>query len=327
MRRWLSGVLVLFVLVGCGSSASSAEIPYLTGRVTDNAEILGAETRSRLTERLADHEARTGAQVAVLTVATLNGGSIEPFAAEVFQAWGLGQRGADNGVLMVVVPNDRRMRIEVGYGLEATLTDLLAGRIIRDVMTPRFRAGDYDGGVEAGVDAILRVLQGGGLPEVPAGEASARADPSSRPFFEGSDLSLPERILIGAFVFGIIGLFTVIGILTPGVGWFLYLFLIPFWAMFPVIVVGTHGALYLLGTYLVGFPVVKLVMPRTPWYEKARQALRTRGGASIGGFTVKTSGSGRSWSSGGSSRSRSFGGGGFSGGGGSSGGGGASGGW
>ncbi|PKL15340.1 MAG: hypothetical protein CVV49_21505, partial [Spirochaetae bacterium HGW-Spirochaetae-5] len=110
-----------------------------------------------------------------------------------------------------------------------------------------------------------------------------------------------------------------IGILTPGMGWFLYFFLIPFWATFPIVVLGTTGTLYLLITYVVGFPIAKLILARTDWYEKAQKDLKTKGRASIGGFTVGSGGSGSSsWSSGGSS---------FSGGGGSSGGGGASGSW
>ncbi|HET9663536.1 MAG TPA: hypothetical protein VFP00_04845, partial [Burkholderiales bacterium] len=135
------------------------------------------------------------------------------------------------------------------------------------------------------------------------------------------DLPLTERILFGAFIFGIIGLFTIIGVMTPGVGWFLYLFLIPFWAMFPIVVVGTKGALVLLACYLIGFPLAKFVLTRSAWYEKAKNDLKTKGHASIGGFSLGRSSSGSSsWSSSSSSSS-------FSGGGGRSGGGGSSGSW
>jgi uncharacterized protein len=308
--------LVTAALLAAGI-VSGADVPYLAGRVTDNAEILSEGVRRSLTERLKAHEDRTGNQVAVLTVPTLGGGSIEDYAVAVFEAWKLGQKGKDNGVLVVVVPNDRRMRIEVGYGLEGTLTDLAAGRIIRNSMTPRFKAGDYDGGVEAGVQAVLDVLEKGETPGSESDEAS-RTEGSSGFQFDAPDLPITERILIGAFIFGLIGLFTVVGILTPGAGWFLYLFLTPFWAMFPIIVVGTKGALILLITYLVTFPVAKLIISKTGWYKKAKEDLRTKGRASIGGFTVSSGRSGGSWSSGGS---------GFSGGGGSSGGGGASGSW
>jgi len=302
-------------------AAGAADVPFLSGRVVDNAEVLGGETKKRLTARLKAHEAETTQQIAVLTVPSLEGESVESYAEQVFNTWKLGQKGKDNGVLVLVAPNERRMRIEIGYGLEGTLTDVAASRIVRNVMTPRFKEGDFDAGVEQGVAAVIGQLTGAA--EAPADDPRpAVAEKKSDKFFEGPDLSIPERILIGAFIFGIIGLFTVLGVLTPGMGWFLYFFLIPFWAMFPIVVVGTTGALWLFGTYLVAFPIAKLIVSRQPWYEKAKQDIKTKGTAQIGGFTLTSGGgsSSSSWSSGSS-------GGGFSGGGGSSGGGGASGSW
>jgi len=300
--------------------AAGVEIPFLAGRVTDNAEILTEGMRRTLTELLKSHEDRTGNQIAVLTVPTIEGENIEEYSSAVFGAWKLGQKGKDNGILVIVVPNERRMRIEVGYGLEGTMTDLLAGRIIRNIMTPRFKTGDFDGGVESGVKAIVATLEGREVMNI-ADSADSKKKSSYGFQFDELDLSLTERILLGAFIFGIIGLFSVIGVLTPGVGWFLYFFLIPFWAVFPIIVVGTGAALYLLTSYMIVFPIAKLLLRNTDWYNKANMALRTRGRASIGGFTITPGGSGGSWSSG------SSGGSGFSGGGGSSGGGGASGSW
>lgn len=310
----LASLLALFLLSAL--CAAAVEVPYLTGRVTDNAQILSPETRRTLTERLKAHEDKTTNQVAVLTVPSLEGEGIEEYAVAVFNDWKLGQKGKDNGILLIVAPNDRRMRIEVGYGLEGTLTDGTAGSIIRNVITPHFKKSDYNKGIEEGVAAILSILEGGRPPEDKAvtGGQTGRAVSE----LEMPDLPLTERILIGAFIFGIIGLFTFIGVLTPGVGWFLYFFLIPFWATFPIVVIGTTGTLYLLITYLVAYPVAKLLLKKTSWYQKAVNDLQTKGQADIGGFTVTSGGSGGSWSSGGS---------GFSGGGGSSGGGGASGSW
>jgi uncharacterized protein len=307
------------VALALASIALAADVPYLSGRVVDNAEILKSATRSALADKLKDHEARTTNQVVVLTVRTIGDESIEQYATEVFEQWKLGQKGKDNGVLVIVVPNDRKMRIEVGYGLEGALTDAQASRIIRNEMTPAFKAGDYDGGVTAGVDAVLRVLEGGAEPDTMVASGSS----SPKAFFNESDLPpWPVRILLGAFVFGIIGLFTVVGVMTPGMGWFLYFFLIPFWAMFPIMIVGVRGALVCLGTYVIAFPIAKLVVSRQPWYAKAKTDLKAKGTTTIGGWTMSTGGGGgSSWSSGGG------GGGGFSGGGGSSGGGGASGSW
>lgn len=299
-------------------AALAADVPYLTGRITDNAEILGDATKQKLNSQLKALEDETAIQIVVLTVPSLEGESIESYAENVFNTWKLGQKGKDNGVLVLVAPNERRMRIEVGYGLEGSLTDVAASRIVRNVMTPRFKEGNYNAGVEAGVKAIIDLFDGA---EIPANDPHPAVEKKHDAFFEGPDLSITERILIGAFIFGIIGLFTVLGILTPGMGWFLYFFLIPFWAMFPIVVVGTTGALFLLGTYLVGFPIAKLIVSRMAWYEKAKRDIKTKGSASIGGFIVGGSSGGSSWSSGSSS------GGGFSGGGGSSGGGGASGSW
>src|ERR671931_914681 len=111
-------------------AAAAADVPFLTGRVVDNAQILSSEARTRLTAMLKAHEDATGNQIAVLTVPTIRPQSIEEFAVAVFNSWKLGQKARNNGVLVVVVPEDRRMRIEVGYGLEPVLTDSTAGAII-----------------------------------------------------------------------------------------------------------------------------------------------------------------------------------------------------
>ena len=306
---------LLPLLLLAGSIPARVDVPYLTGRVTDYAQIMSQPARESLTEKLKAHEDQTGNQIAVLTISTIGDESIEEYANVVFQEWGLGRKDRDNGILILVVPDDRRMRIEVGYGLEATLTDGMAGEIIRTVMTPRFRNGDYDAGITEGAMAVIRVLEGGEMPET----AVASSGGSQGFHMEGPDLSLKERILFGAFIFGIIGLFTFIGIATPGIGWFLYFFLIPFWAMFPIVVFGGEGAFRCLVAYVVGFPIIKLTVRNTKWYKKAKKSARRKGRKSTGVFGMSSRSSGRSWSSGSSGS--------FSGGGGSSGGGGASGSW
>ena len=113
MKRTVLSI-VLSAIILLASIVAAADIPYLTGRVTDNSQILSKETRQSLTESLKAHESRTGNQIAVLTIPTLDGESIEDYATKVFEAWKLGQKGKDNGLLLIVVSNDRRMRIEVG---------------------------------------------------------------------------------------------------------------------------------------------------------------------------------------------------------------------
>jgi uncharacterized protein len=312
---------VAWLLLACGAQA--ADVPYLTGRVVDEAGILSPGARERLAATSKAHEEKTSNQVIVLTLPTLDGESIEDYATRAFAAWKLGQAGKDNGVLVIVVPNDRRMRIEVGYGLEGTLPDVVAARIIREQMTPRFKAGDYDGGVLDGVNAIVARLEGRASTSADVQAPAVRSDAAS--VFDSEEIRRldsdlppwPMRILIGAFVFGIIGLFTFLGIVTPGSGWFLYVFLIPFWAMFPIVIVGVKGALVLLTIYIVAFPIAKVALRNRPWYQKASKQLRTTGQATIGGVVI----------GGGGSSSGGGGGGGVSGGGGSSGGGGASGSW
>jgi uncharacterized protein len=319
VRRAFYWLIAFTWMLAAGAFAQQADVPYLTGRIVDNAEILKPDTRKRLAETLRQHEQKTTNQVAVLTVPTLQGNSVEEFAVRVFEQWKLGQKGKDNGVLVVVAPQDRRMRIEVGYGLEGVLPDAIAARIIRNVMTPRFKQGNYDAGIAEGVEAIVAHLEGK--------EAPAAAEPQETrqgEFIKAPDMPLEEKILFGAFIFGIIGLFTIIGIITPGMGWFMYLFLIPFWAMFPIAIFGSGITLYILIAYLVGFPIAKLLVSRSETYRTASRDIKKKGFARVGGFTVGSSGG--SWSSGGSSWSSSSGGG-FSGGGGSSGGGGASGSW
>ena len=258
-------IALLFVILATFSIAYGTDVPYLTGRVNDNAQILSENARKSLTETLKEHEDRTTNQIVILTIPSLEGESIEDFANKVFNEWKLGQKDKNNGILIVIVPEERKMRIEVGYGLESTLTDLSSGRIIRNIMAPRFKEGDFDGGITDGTLAVISILNGNDLPEsAVVDETAGSSVQSDISGFENPDMSITMRILLGAFIFGIIGLFTIIGILTPGVGWFLYLFLIPFWAMFPIIIVGTKGALICLITYLILFPATKLYFEKIP---------------------------------------------------------------
>ena len=136
------------------------KLPPLTGRVVDLADVLSPAQEAALTEQLAAHEGRTSNQVVVATLPSLQGYDIERFAVDLFRAWGLGQKDRNNGVLLLVAPNEREVRIEAGYGLEGTLTDALSSDIIHSRILPRFRAGDLPGGISSGVDGILSVIEG-----------------------------------------------------------------------------------------------------------------------------------------------------------------------
>jgi uncharacterized protein len=269
-----------------------------------------------LTGALEAHERATADQIVVLTTPTLGGEPVESYANRVFHAWALGQKGKDNGVLVVVAPHDRKMRIEVGYGLEATLPDAAAGRIVDNVMKPRFKAGDYERGISDGVTAVVAALEGRPVP-------TAESTPPDR--FEPVDMPWPARILGAVFIFGLLGLFTFGAIMVSGAtGWVLYVFLIPFWLTFPMALFGVPGGCVMLGVHLVGFPIVRARVARSEWYREKMTSLRAmKGSARVGGAVAIVTGDGGSDGS----SSGGGGGGGYSGGGGDSGGGGASGSW
>lgn len=303
--NWMFSVSLTFF--SCFAFAQQKSLPELWGlHVHDEAKVLSQPTVDLLENQLRIYEDSTSNQIAILTVSSLEGENIEEYALRVAEKWKLGQKDKDNGALLLISVDDHKLRIEVGYGLEGVLTDALTSRIIRNEIAPQFREDDYDGGVKAGVDAMIAAIGGE--------YTSADSDPGS------AELGWKERLLIGAFVFFILGIFTFVGLFVPGCGgWFLYAFLIPFYAIFPMVVLGETGALTLLATYVVGFPVVKFFIGKTNWGQKMVKRMgNTRQG---GGWSSGSGWSGGGWSSGGG------GGGGFSGGGGSFGGGGSSGSW
>jgi uncharacterized protein len=153
-------------LLLCFSFAAAAEVavPPLSGRVVDQTGTLSGSDVAALTQTLKDLETRKGSQIAVLIVPTTDPESIEQFSIRVAEAWKIGRRKIDDGALLVVAKNDRRLRIEVGYGLEGALTDATTRRIIDEDITPKFKSGDFAGGISAGVDRMIRVIDGEQLP-------------------------------------------------------------------------------------------------------------------------------------------------------------------
>ena len=151
---------VLFLASAFTSLSFALDVPPLTGRVVDLAHVLPTATVDSLTAKLKAHEETTGNQVAVLVLPSLEGEPFESFSHRVATTWTLGQKGTDNGVLILVAMKERKIRLEVGYGLEGALTDARSAQIIRNEIVPRFRAGDVSGGVAAGVDAVLKTIEG-----------------------------------------------------------------------------------------------------------------------------------------------------------------------
>jgi uncharacterized protein len=151
----LAAVLLLCLVPALGYAF---DLPPLTGRVVDQAGVIPANARDAIDAKLKDLEDKSGIQLVVATVKSLQGGDIETFANDLFRSWKLGEAKKNNGVLLLVAPAERKVKIEVGYGLEGTLTDALSSVIIASAIVPRFKANDFPGGIERGVDGIISVL-------------------------------------------------------------------------------------------------------------------------------------------------------------------------
>jgi uncharacterized protein len=172
----------LLLIVGFVAPAfAEPPVPTLTGRVVDQAGILDRATADAITSRLAGLESSTGIQLVVVTLPDLKGYPIEDWGLALGRGWGIGQKGKNNGALLIVAPKDRELRIEVGYGLEGEIPDATANSIIQQEIIPHFKRGDMNGGVRAGVDAILAALGGSYVPTKPLPVSSST---SAAPPFE-----------------------------------------------------------------------------------------------------------------------------------------------
>src|ERR1700728_4102551 len=166
VARLGAGLILLFGFALASADVSSeVAVPPLTARVTDLTGTLSGAAVARIEAKLKDLEAKKGSQVAVLIVPTTQPEEIEQYGIRVAEAWRLGRKGVDDGAILIVAKNDRRVRIEVGQGLEGALPDAIANRIVDEAIAPHFKLGDYDGGVEAGIDKMISVVNGEPLPQ------------------------------------------------------------------------------------------------------------------------------------------------------------------
>ncbi len=284
------GLTIFFLLVPV--LAHALDVPKLTGYVNDYAGMISPQVKAELESELAGFERTDSTQVVILTVPSLEGDTIEDFGIRVADAWKIGRKGKDNGVIFIVSKGDRKTRIEVGRGLEGKLTDLMAGRIVDLVVNPRFKRGDFDGGFIAGVSALIDVTRG----EFKADQNHvARSQDPSRYF---------TLVIFGAFIILILGSISrVLGVAAGAVG-------LP---AFAFLAFSATGLALLIVLAVVGV-IVGLVLPFL-FSSGGRGGPWSGGGFYGGGFGGGFGGGGFG------------GGGGFSGGGGGFGGGGASGGW
>ena len=280
-------LVLAFLLCWAAVAVADVAVPQLTARVTDQTGTLSAAEITSLDQKLAAFEARKGSQIAVLIVPTTQPEDIAQYSIRVVEQWKLGRKGVDDGVLLLVAKDDRRLRIEVGYGLEGALPDVTANRIINEIITPKFRQGDFAGGIDAGVDRIIKVIDGEPLPA-----------PAPR-----SNVSQGNWDEIGQA-------FPVLLILTIVIGGILRLA----FGRFPGSLL-TGGGVAIVAWWFVGFWAVSLIVGMIAFFF------------TLIGDAIPFSGGGGSYGRGGSSWGGGSGGGGFSGGGGSFGGGGASGNW
>ncbi|MFH1177328.1 MAG: TPM domain-containing protein, partial [Acidobacteriota bacterium] len=297
----LAGTVATAFSALLAAAVGALDVPFLVGRVNDHAQMIPPPARARLEQRLASLEQATGAQLAILTVDSLEGEVLEDFSLKVAETWKLGGKERDDGLLLLIARRERKMRLEVGYGLEARLPDVACNRIINNILQPRFRQGQFGPGIEEAVAAIGAALKG----EAPVAPEAApgRSELGSEP--------LAVRLAVLLFFGGLIGLFSLVAVFTTGfASWLLYFFLMPFYLIFPALAGAVVGFLILLA-WVIGFPVAKILL-RRKLKDKGflrrhpRWAALSRMAASSG----RSGGSAGSWSSGG----------GFSGGGGSFGG-------
>jgi len=288
LGRWPVWLSSLLLLLATGLAVAELPIPPLTARVSDLTGTLSSEEKATLEARLEAFEREKGAQIGVLIVATVKPETIEHYAVRGVEPWQLGRQGVDDGALLLVAKDDRRMRIEVGYGLEGALNDATTKRIISETIIPRFKQGDFYGGLDAGIEAMFTVVAGEPLP---APDAQAGGGPAADDSF--------ENLLFAGFVL----IFVVGGLLRAVFGRFL--------AAGMVALAASVIASFLLSSLLVA-AIVGVVAFFVSLVVGIAGVRGGSGGVSWGGGSGRRGG-GRS--------------GGFSGGGGGFGGGGASGGW
>ncbi|MCB1596541.1 MAG: YgcG family protein [Gammaproteobacteria bacterium] len=259
MSGGLRGLVAVLLLAAQCVSAAVLPVPAPAGRVVDATGTLSVGERSALEAKLAELEARKGAQIVVLLVPTTRPEAIEQFSMRVVEAWKPGRKGIDDGVLLLVATEDREVRIEVGYGLEGAIPDAAANRIIDEFIVPSFRQGDFAGGIEAGVDRLIGLIDGEALPE------PARSGSPATGFDKVLPIALFVSIVAGAILRRVLGQLpgaAVTGLLVSGLTWLL---------------VGAIGLALLMG--LIGF-----MLGLAPAGRAGRWASHPRGGFGGGSF-------------------------------------------
>jgi uncharacterized protein len=290
LLAWLAIVVAAAALPVAAAEGDLQPIPALKARVTDQTATLSAADEARIEAKLREFEAQKGAQVAVLIVGTTQPEAIFDYALRVAESWKLGRKGVDDGVLFVIAKNDRKLQILTGPGIQGTLTDAMSKRIISEIVAPRFRASDFAGGIEQGVDKIIAVLQGEALPPPHSKKRVAVSSGISYDTF--FIMAMVAAFVVGPLLRTLLGRFlgaTATGGITGAAAWWL-----------------AGGMLFPIVAGVIVFVVALLL-------GSASLGSLRRSGGWPGGWSGGSSAGG--WGGGGSSGGFSGGGGGFDGGG------------
>lgn len=305
------------------------EVPDLTGQVIDLANMIDSETEAKLAAFLKQHEEETTDQIVVLTVPDLNGEILEEYSLKVAETWQLGQKGKDNGVLFLISKNDRLLRIEVGYGLEGVLTDAHSSRIIRNVVVPRFKEGEFSQGIKNGVLAILDRLQSpAAIEDRKAAAAALNTETKPETSESWGDIigSVIGTVIGGGIFLLILTFFMRIMFFNEGFTGWLFLAVFGFVPALIVATLAVSSGSYLYWFIFAGVFLVQILLRIFFMYTKSGKSFAEKYEMDLSSSSTSgsySSGSGYSYSSSSYSSSSSS----FSGGGGSFGGGGASGSW
>lgn len=306
--------LTLFFFISLPIGVQALDVPTLRNRVTDLAQVLDQSTANALESELRSFEQQSSNQVAVLIIPSLEDDNLESYSHRVAETWHLGTADKDNGVLLLIVVNDRKLRIEVGYGLENTLTDALSAHIIQNEIVPHFKSGNYNEGIRNGVSKIIGSLQNTYQPDL------------NNYTSDGEPIPVFAKFFMFMIWFLVVGTHSTSALLNKSIAGsiFHFIFLLPFWLVFPMVIVGPVLGGLVFVIFLIGFPLLSIFLRSTPGGRNMMAALGKKRSSSnnfwYSGMGTGFSGSSRSSGSSFSSSS-------FSGGGGSFGGGGSSGSW
>lgn len=282
----------ILILVISFFSLNSLDVPFLFERVIDLTNTISSSTKSELNETLRKHEVETSNQIQVLIIPSLEGEVLEDYSFKVANTWKLGQKNKNNGVLLLIVKNDRKLRIEVGSGLEGALTDVYSSRIIRNHITPEFKKGNFDEGLKIGINKIISTIKG-----------------EFKPSKDENPLKANELFFVVLVFILILAPFSFIAIFGSGfVSWFLCFFLVPFYSILGLVIFGvSKNAIYFLVGILLLHLVLRIIFKHTSiaanssFQKKAESFSNSSSGGSFSGGGY--SGGGGSFSGGGSSGS------------------------